>query len=63
MKKFLIAVAAFIIFSAVTVHAEIKTYSGVGEYLMTTETVDFAKNQAEIFAERDILDKIRVYVK
>ena len=44
-------------------HAEIKTHEGVGEYLMTTETIDFAKNQAELAAQRDILEKICVYIK
>ncbi len=63
MKKFLTAVVVFIIFSAATVHAEIKTYTGVGEYLLTEETLAFGKNQAEISAERDILDKICLYVK
>lgn len=63
MKKFLTVVAAFIIFSAAAAHAEIKTYSGVGEYLMTTETVDFAKHEAELAAERYILEQVSVYVK
>ena len=63
MKKLLTAVVVFIIFSASTVHAEIKTYTGVGEYLLTEETLEFGKNQAEISAARDILDKICVYVK
>ena len=44
-------------------HAEIKTYEGVGDYLMTDETVDFAKNQAELVAQRNILEQICVYVK
>lgn len=49
--------------SAATVHAELKTFEGVGEYFMTDETVDFAKNQAELAAQRDILDKVCVHVK
>ena len=44
-------------------HAEIQTYEGVGEYLMTDETLDFAKNQAELAAQRDLLEKICVYIK
>ena len=44
-------------------HAEIKIYEGVGEYLMTDETVNFAKEQAETLAQRDILEKICVYVE
>ena len=59
------ALIAFLItinlFSAA--HAEIRTYEGVGEYFMTDETVDFAKNKAEMEANRNILDKICVYVK
>ena len=51
----------FFIMSAV--HAEIETYEGVGEYFMTDETVNFAKEQAELVAQRDILEKISVYVK
>ena len=43
--------------------AEIQTYEGVGEYFITDETIDFAKNQAELIAQRDILESICVYVK
>ena len=43
--------------------SEVKTFEGVGEYFMTDETVDFAKNQAELAAQRDILDKVCVHVK
>lgn len=64
-KLFLRGLIAFLItinlFTAA--HAEIQTYEGYGEYLMTDETVEFAKNQAELAAQRDILDKIFVYVK
>ena len=64
MKKFLTTLlgAAFMMTCAV-VHAEIKTYEGVGEYIMTDETIDFAKNQAELFAERDALEQVSVYIK
>lgn len=40
-----------------------EVYTGVGEYSMTDENVDFAKNQSELAAQRDILDKICVYFK
>ena len=63
MKKFLTAVFALVLLTAATVHAEIKIYTGVGEYLVTNENVDFAKNQAEILAERNILDQVCIYVK
>lgn len=64
MKKFLAAllIVGNISFAS-TVGAEIQTYKGVGEYLMTDETIDFAKNQAELVAQRDILEKVAVYVK
>ena len=63
MKKFFAAVFALVLLTAATVHAETKTYTGNGEYLMTDETIDFAKKQAELSAERNILDQICVYVK
>ena len=64
MKRFLAAlIIVGNIFFASTVCAEIQTYKGVGEYLMTTETIDFAKNQAELVAQRDILERVAVYVK
>lgn len=44
-------------------HAEIKTYTGVGEYLMTEETLDFAKNRAELEAERNVLEQVSVYIR
>ena len=44
-------------------YAEIKTYSDVGEYLMTNETIDFAKNQAELEAERKILEQVSFFIK
>lgn len=56
----LIIVAGFM---AATASAAIQSYSGVGEYLMTTETVDFAKHEAELAAERYILEQVSVYVK
>lgn len=62
MKKFLAAVFALVLLTA-TVHAETKTYTGNGEYLMTNETIDFAKKQAVLSAERNILDQVCVYVK
>ena len=62
MRKFLMAIVVMILLAS-TAHAEIKTYSGYGEYVMTDETLDFAKEQAELFAQRDVLDKVRVFVK
>ena len=58
---FTLLIVSILTFS--TAQAAIKTYNGVGEYFMTDETVDFAKNQAELAAQRDILEKVCVYVK
>ena len=52
-----------ILFFMTVTCAEIHTYEGVGEYFVTDETVDFAKNQAELIAQRTILEEICVYVK
>ena len=62
MKKFLATMFALIFLTA-TAHAQIQTYENVGDYFMTTETVDFAKNQAELLAERFILEQVCSYVK
>ena len=62
MKKFFATIFALILLTA-TAYAEIKTYTGNGEYLMSEENVDFAKSRAAINAERNILDQVCVYVK
>ena len=63
MKNFLATVFALILLTA-TAHAQIQTYTGSGEYLMSEDTVvDFAKSRAAIEAERNILDQVCVYVK
>ena len=62
MKNFLATLFALILLTA-TAHAQIQTYTGSGEYLMSDETVDFAKQQAELDAQRNILDQVCVYVK
>ena len=63
MKKFLATIFALILLTA-TAHAQIQTYTGSGEYLMSEdENVDFAKSRAAIEAERNILDQVCVYVK
>ena len=56
-------VVALIFFTSATACAEIKSYEGVGEYFMTDETIDYAKNQAELSAQRNVLEKVSVYVK
>ena len=62
MRNFLAAIVVMILFAS-TAHAEIKTYTGYGEYLMTDETIDYAKEQAELYAQRDVLEKVCVFVK
>lgn len=54
---------AIVLLSASVACAEVKTYTGSGEYLLTDENVDFAKSRAEISAERNILEKVCVYIK
>ena len=56
-------VIAMIFFTSATTYAEIKSYEGVGEYFLTDETIDYAKEQAELEAQSDILEKVIVYVK
>ena len=56
-------VIAMIFLTSATTYAEIKSYEGVGEYFMTDETIDYAKEQAELEAQSDILEKVSVYVK
>ena len=69
MKKFFrraltaIFVFAFMI-SADVVGAEVKTYTGVGEYYMSDfETPEIAKQRAKQRAERNACEKAGVYVK
>ncbi len=63
MKKFLTALFAIFLLSVSVAHAEIKNYTGSGEYLLTEENIVFAKSRAELSAERSILDQVCVYVK
>jgi len=62
MRNFLSLIVVMILLMS-TAYAEIKTYTGYGEYLMTDETIDYAKEQAELLAQRDVLDKVCVFVK
>ena len=64
MKKiFFILVALFFSFFTPKVDAEIKIYEGIGEFPMVNETMDFAKNKAKLEAQRNISEKIFVYVQ
>ena len=63
MKKFLIAaLASFMIAS--TVNAEVKTYEGSDEYIMSEfETIDIAKQRAKQKAERAAQEKAGVFIE
>ena len=60
-RGFIVLFGVIIVLNASIACAEV--YEGVGKYFMTDETVDFAKNQAELAAQREVLEKICVYVK
>lgn len=65
MKKFLIAllVVGNLFFTSVA-NAEIKTYEGVGEYLMSDfETFDVAQQRAKQRAEQNACEQAGVYVE
>ena len=54
-----------IVFTSITdkVYAELKTYNGTGEYVMSEfETLDVAKQRAKQIAERNAQDQAGVYV-
>lgn len=46
-----------------TVCAEIRTYEGIGKFEITGESLEYAKNQAKLQAERDISEQIYIQVK
>ena len=65
MKKFLatLLVAANLLFAS-TVHAETKTYTGVGEYFMgERDTLETAKQSAKDRALRDALERAGVLIQ
>lgn len=68
IKNFRRALSALLIvaglLTASIVHAEVKTYEGVGEYFMSDfETFDIAQQRAKQRAERDACEKAGVYVE
>ncbi len=68
LKKFFSRIlTTMIIFGSVItaspVNAEVKIYEGDGEYYMTDETLDVAKEQAKKEAVRNLSEQIFVYVK
>ena len=64
-KKFIAVLLFFVALTFTSIgHAEIQIYEGVGEYaMMNDETMDFAKYQAQIEAERNIAEQVYVYVQ
>lgn len=61
-KIFLASILIGNIFAA-NVHAEIKTYTGEGFFIVTDETLDVAKEKAKIDGERNIAEQVYVYVE
>ena len=62
---FLLAVGIFFAgnFFAEIVHAEIKTVTGTGEYIMSKkETPEFAEKNAKLYAERDALEQAGIFI-
>ena len=47
------------------VKAEIKVYEGIGEYYMEnkSETIEYSKNQAKLFAELDVIEKTKIHIE
>lgn len=64
MKKFFATLlTAGLIFTTSTVNAELKTYTGTDEYVMSEfETLDIAKQRAKQKAERNAQEKAGVYI-
>ena len=64
-KKFIAVLLFFVALTFTSIgHAEIQIYEGVGEYaMMNDETMDFAKHQAQLEAERNIAEQVYVYVQ
>ncbi len=65
MKKFLsAALIVGSLLAASPAEAEVKSYDGVGEYIMSDfETPDVAKQRAKMYAERNACEKAGVYIK
>ena len=59
---FCLLAALFSLVFANVASAEIITLDGKGEYLMTDETLDYAKNMAKTEAERDISRQAYMHV-
>ena len=64
MKKFLATLLMGGLLIASSVSAEIKTYDGVGEYIISNfETPDVAKQRAKLYTERNVQEKAGVYIR
>ena len=64
-KIFTVLIAIFFIvnIAASNVQAEIKTYEGVGEFLITNEKLDYAKQKAKLDGARHIVEEIFLKIK
>lgn len=63
MKKIFSLIFLTMFFFASIAHAEIKNYSGTGEYIMSEyETLDVAKQRAKQKAERNACEQAGVFV-
>ena len=66
MKKIFLF-ATLIIFAnifASNVHAEIKTYTGVGEYIISMkETPEFGYKNAQLYAQDDVIKQVGIFIK
>ena len=66
MKKFISVLLSIFFFGNVfitTVQAEIKIYEGVGEFLLTNENLDYAKNKAKLKGIRCISEEIFIKIQ
>ena len=64
MKKFLAAILAGSLFFMPTAHAEIKTYTGEGTYVMSEgENLGVAKDRAKMDALRNAQEKAGIYIR
>ena len=61
-KIFLATILIGNIFSS-NVHAEIKTYTGEGFFIVMDETLDVAKEKAKADGERNVAEQVYVYVE
>ncbi|MBR1396972.1 MAG: tetratricopeptide repeat protein, partial [Selenomonadaceae bacterium] len=65
MKRFsfVLSIMFFVNVFVSVVHAEIQTYTGVGEYITDgSDTPDFAQTNARLYAERNVCEQAGVFI-